>query len=117
MKYAALVILVVLTTHAFATDTLDCVAKPYYLSVIVSREHGSQQFSLSGDSGELVVGEIRLWEEFRLHWLNGFGPKGNFISFRGKFPNKLSVRGMVHGEVGTLIVNERELDFKCDWVK
>jgi len=117
MKPAALAVLMGLSTHAFATDTLDCVAKPYYLSVIVSHEHGPQQFSLSGDSGELAGGEIRLWKEFRLHWPNGLGPKGNSISFRGEFSNKLSVKGTVRGEAGTLVVNGRELVFKCDWVK
>jgi hypothetical protein len=117
MKPAALAVLMVLSTHAFATDTLDCVAKPYYLSVIVSHEHGAQRFSLSDDSGELVGGAMKLWKQFRLHWPNGLGPKGNSLRFSGEFSGDLAVRGQVSGEVGAIIVNGKKYAFKCDWTK
>lgn len=117
MKSALLVGLMLLSTHAFATNTLDCVAKPYYLSVIVSNEHGPLQFSFSDESGDLVAGEIKLWKDFHLHWPNGVGPKGNSMRFRGEFPNSLSVVGASSGETGTLVVNGKKHIFKCNWDK
>lgn len=117
MKPVLVVGLMMLSTHAFATNTLDCVAKPYYLSVIVSNEHGPLQFSFSDESGDLVAGEIKLWKDFHLNWPNGVGPKGNSIRFHGEFPNNLSIIGSSSGEIGTLVVNGKKYIFKCNWDK
>jgi hypothetical protein len=117
MKPVAVAGFLMLSTHALATATLDCLAKPYYLSVIVSNEHGPQQFSLSDESGELVAGETSLWKEFHLQWPNGRGPKGNSLRLRGQFANALSVVGRVSGAAGTLVVNGQKHAFSCDWRK
>lgn len=117
MKPALVIGLMMLSTHAFATNTLDCVAKPYYLSVIVSNEQGPLQFSFSDKSGDLVSGEITLWKDFHLLWPNGLGPKGNSIRFHGEFLNSLSVVGTSIGETGTLVVNGKKHIFKCSWDK
>jgi hypothetical protein len=118
MRYLALAGLTMLSTQALATASLDCVAKPYYLSVIVGFEHDDpQQFSFFDDSGQVAGGEINLWKEFHLKWPNGVGPKGNSLKFRGEFPNNLSIRGTVNGEVGTLVVNGKKHVLKCHWEK
>lgn len=117
MKHAVVLGLMMFSAQAFATATLDCVAEPYHLSVIVSIEDGPQQFSLWDDKGELVAGEMKLWKVFQLHWPNGLGPKGNSILFRGEFPNNLAVAGTVRGAKGTLVVNGAKHVLKCDWRK
>lgn len=109
--------LLMFTAHAFATSTLDCVAEPYYLSVVVSFDNGPQQFSFSDHKDISLSGEISLWKVFQLHWPNGHGPKGNSIQFRGEFPNNLVVAGVVRAAAGTLVVNGRKHTLKCDWTR
>lgn len=100
---------------AQATATLDCAAPPYYLTFVVSSEHGTKSFSFHRGSQLLASGNSAGLQLFELKWPNRSVSDGNHLKIAAHFPANLEISGEADGDKGKLLVNGKGYDLQCYW--